>query len=230
MSRSSSAQVSSAGARASRRALSYPAAKVLLYLVELVARGGGYRLRGVHGWADPGTIEQHSKTWAVGELLRAQARRGRVLAHDARPLGESHPLWLYRIAQPGLDCLAESVNVWPAGVCDPNQGGDPQHVFLREGPLRALQALVLASDPARCSRRVWVPDQPQWRSARELNTLLASEDEAAGRRTRCFWSEDIRWLVMRAFADECIVDRTHVYQLSQTGARLRPLEWQDPRS
>lgn len=219
----------STGTRVSRRALSYPAAKVLLYLVELVARGGGYRLRGVHGWADAGAIEHLSQTWAVGELLRAQARRGRVFAHDARPLGESHPLWLYRIAQPGVDCLAESVNVWPAGVRDPNQGGDP-HVFLREGPLRAWQALVLAKDPARCGRRVWVPDQPQWRSARELNALLSSEDEAAGRRARCFWSEDLRWLVMRSFADECIVNRTHVYQLTEPGARLRPLEWQDPRS
>lgn len=220
----SAAKLSSAGA--TRRALSYPAANVLLYLVELVARGGGYRLRGVHGWADPGTIEQHSKTWAAGELLRAQARRGRVLAHDARPLGESHPLWLYRIAQPGMDCLAESAGVWPAGIRDPAPGGDP-HVFLREGPLRAWQALVLGAAAARCGRRVWVPDQPQWRSARELHALLASEDAAAGRRARSFWSEDVRWLVMRAFADECIVDRTHVYQLTETGARLRPLEWQD---
>lgn len=229
MSRSSTAQVSRAGARSSRGALSYPAAKVLLYLAELVARGGGYRLRGVHGWADAGAIEDLSQTWAVGELLRAQARQGRVFAHDARPPGESHSLWLYRIAQPGVDSLAELVNVWPAAVRDPRPGEDP-HVFLREGPLRAWQALVLASDAGRRARRVWVPDQPEWRSARELNALLEEVDEAAGNPVRCFWSESIRWLVTHRFAEERVVGRTHVYKLTLAGAQLRPLEWRDPRS
>lgn len=230
MSRSgSAAQASRAGAPTSRGALSYPTAKILLYLVELVARDGGYRLRGVSGWVDPGEIERHTKTWAVGELMRAQARRGRVLAHDARPPGESRPLWLYRISQIGVDCLAESVGVWPAGVREPNPGGDP-HVFLREGPLRAWQALVLATTPGIPCSREWVLEEPGWRSARELNALLASEDEAAGRTPRCFWNEDLRWMIAHKFADERVLERTHVYKLTKTGARLRPLEWKAPRS
>jgi hypothetical protein len=212
----------------SKATLSLPAAKVLLYLVELLARGGGYRLRGVHGWADPGEIERHSRTWAVSDLMRTQVRRGRVLAHDARPPGENRPLWLYRISQAGVDCLAESVGVWPAGVREPHPGGDP-HVFLREGPVRAWQALVLASNPCVPCTREWVAEEPGWRSARELNALLASEDEAAGRTGRSFWSEDLRWMLTHRFADERVVERTHVYKLTEAGARLRPLEWQDPR-
>lgn len=225
----SPAPVSRAAPPATGRPLRYAAAKVLLYLTELAARDGGYRLRGVRGWADPGEIERRTQTWAVSELLRVQVRRGRVIAYDARRPGERHPLWLYRIAQPGVDCLAESVGVWPAGVRDPWPGGDP-HVFLREGPLRAWQALKLASAPGRRTRRVWVPDQPEWCPARELNALLAAEDEAAGRTARCFWSEDLRWMVKHSFADEFVVERTHVYKLTAAGVQLRPLEWRDPGS
>lgn len=224
----STAQVSRGGTRALRGSLGYPAAKVLLYLAELAARDGGYRVRGVHGWADPGEIERQSRIWGVGELLRAQVRRGRVLAHDARPPGEGRPLWLYRISQAGADRLAESVGVWPAGVREPNPGGDP-HVLLREGPLRAWQALVLALDPLMRPTRVWIPDEPCWRSARELNALLASEDNAAGRTQRGFWSEDLRWHLVHAFAAEQVVGRTHVYRITPAGAQLRPLEWRDPR-
>jgi hypothetical protein len=138
--------VAHAGLRAPRTTLGYAAAKVLLYLLELHARGGGYRIRGMPGWADAATIECDTKTWGAGELLRVQARRGRVHAHDARAPGETRPTWLYRVAQPGADCLAESVGLWAAGVRDPKAGGDP-HVLLREGPLRAWQALKLASNP-----------------------------------------------------------------------------------
>jgi hypothetical protein len=225
----SAASVSRATPRGTGRPIGYAAAKVFLYLTELAARGGGYRLKGVRGWADPGEIERHTQTWAVSDLLRVQVRRGRVIAYDARPPGERHPLWLYRVAQPGVDCLAESVNVWPAGVREPRLGGDPR-VFLREGPLRAWQALKLASAPGRRARRVWVPDQPEWCPARELNALLAAEDEAVGRTARCFWSEDLRWMVRHSFADELVVDRTHVYKLTEAGVQLRPLEWRDPRS
>ncbi|MBB4635648.1 hypothetical protein [Longimicrobium terrae] len=208
--------------------LSYPTAKILLYLAELAARDGGYRLLGVRGWVDPSEIERQTRIWGAAELMRLQARRGRVLAHDARPPGEGRPLWLYRIAQVGVDSLAESVNVWPAGVGDPIPGGDPC-VFLREGPLRAWEALVLASKLGGSAVGEWVPGEPEWRTARELNGLLTDEDAAPGAWTRCFWSEDLRWLVSHAFAEQQIVDRTHVYRLTCVGAALRPLEWRDAR-
>lgn len=215
------------GVRVPRATLGYAAAKVLLYLLELHARGGGYRIRGMPGWAAAAGIERDTRTWGAGELLRVQARRGRVHAHDARAPGEARPTWLYRVAQPGADCLAESVGLWAAGVRDPRAGGDP-HVLLREGPLRAWQALKLASNPYVPLTREWIADEPGWRSARELNALLVEADETAGRTTRCYWSEDMRWLVMRRFAEERVVDRTHVYRLTQAGAELRPLEWRDP--
>jgi hypothetical protein len=208
--------------------LSYPTAKILLYLAELAAREGGYRLRDVRGWVDPGEIERQTRIWGAAELMRLQARRGRVLAHDARPPGECRPLWLYRIAQVGVDSLAESANVCPAGVSDPMPGGDP-HVFLREGPLRAWQALMLARNPGGPPTREWVPGEPEWRTARELNGLLADEDAAPGAWTRCFWSEDLRWHVSHVFAEQQIVDRTHVYRLTRVGAELQPLDWRDGR-
>lgn len=87
--------------------------------------------------------------------------------------------------------------------------------------------VVLHREPAAIygcrARCVWVPDQPQWRSARELNALLAEVDELAGRAVRCSWSENTRWLVRHRFADERIVERTHVYKLTLPGAELRPL-------
>jgi hypothetical protein len=219
--------VASTGVPAPRTTLGYAAAKILLYLLELSARGGGYRIRSVQGWADAAAIERDTRTWGAGELLRVHARRGRVHAHDVRAPGEARPSWLYLVAQPGADCLAESVGLWAAGVRDPNAGGDP-HVLLREGVLRAWQGLRLVSNPDLRLTRERLADGSDWRSARELNALLAEEDETAGRTARCFWSEDMRWLVMRRFAEECVINRIHVYRLTQAGAELRPLEWRDP--
>jgi hypothetical protein len=213
--------------RVTKTALGYPAAKILAYLLELVAHGGGYKIRGVRGWADAAVIERNSTTWGAGEVLRVQARRGRILQHDVRVPGEGRPTWAYRICQPGADCLAEAVGAWAAGIRDPDRSYDTQ-VLLRDGVAAALRGLRISAAAQVTSCRVWIADEPHWRSAREINALLAEDDDAAGRVARACWSEDLRWLVTRKFAEELVLDRTHLYRLTEAGARLRPLEWRDP--
>lgn len=84
-----------------------PAVKVLSWLLDLAVQRAGYTVRGVRGWATAEQIETGVKSWGTAELMRAEAKRGRVLQHDARPPRDSRPSWLYRISQPGAGGVTE---------------------------------------------------------------------------------------------------------------------------
>src|SRR5690349_6104167 len=96
--------------------LSEPAVKVLSWLLDLAAQRAGYTVRGAEGWASAEQIETDVKTWETAELMRAEAKRQRVLQHDARPPGDSRPRWLYRISRHGVDELAAALDVVPVGI------------------------------------------------------------------------------------------------------------------
>lgn len=83
--------------------ISDPAVRVLSWLLDLAVQRAGYTVRGVRDWATSEQIETGVKTWGTAELMRAEAKRGRVLQHDARPPGDSRPSWFYRISHPGAE-------------------------------------------------------------------------------------------------------------------------------
>lgn len=204
-----------------------PVIRVLAWLLDLAAQRAGFTVRGQPGWASADEIEAGARTWGTSELMRAQAKRGRVLEHDARAPGEVRPQWLYRISQRGVDELACALGVGSASMGNPERRTEPR-IFLRESTQHAIQGLCAALDPAAKPRRVWVPGQVGWRSSRELTAEMAREDEAVGRAYRWFTSEDLGWLVRLSFVEKRVVGRTHIYRLLPAGAELKPLEWREP--
>jgi hypothetical protein len=215
---------------ATRTLLSEPAVRVLVFLLDLAAQRAGYMVLGFSGWACADQIEAGARTWGTSELMRALARRGRVLQFDARAPGEVRPVWIYRISQTGADELAAFLGLAAAGVPAPANGEEPR-ILIRKSTWHAIEGLRAALDPAAKSGREWISGETGWRSSRELTTSMAREDEAAGTTSyRWFNSEDLRWLVRLRFAEERVIDRTHVYRLLPLGAALRPLEWKEPRN
>ena len=203
--------------------LSQPAVKVLSWLLDLAAQRAGYTVRGAEGWASAEQIEAGVKTWGTAELMRAEAKRQRVLQHDARPRGDSRPRWLYRISRHGVNELATVLDVVPVGIDDPPVQDEPR-VLLRESVRDAIEGLRAALDPETRPRRVWVEGEVGWRSSRELTSEMAKEDEAAGRPYRWFSSDDLRWLVRLGYAEERVIRGVHVYRLTPVGAALQPLD------
>jgi hypothetical protein len=162
--------------------------------------------------------------------MRAQARKQRVLEHDARAPGETRPRWLYRISQHGLDEVARTLGLSSPTVGKSEQKNEPG-IFLRDSTQHAISGLRSALHPEVGACREWVEGETGWRSAREFTTAMAEEDDAADRpRYRWFNSEDLRWLVRLGFVEERVIGRTHVYRLLPAGAALKPLEWREPRN
>ncbi|HEX6369814.1 MAG TPA: hypothetical protein VF006_12920 [Longimicrobium sp.] len=211
------------------RPISDPAVKVLSWLLDLAVQRAGYTVRGVRGWATSEQIETGVKTWGTAELMRAEARYGRVLQHDARPPGDSRPSWLYRISQPGADQLAAARDIVPPRIRPP-LGQDEPRVLVRENAWHAIEGLGTALNPGVRSRRVWVAGEVGWRSSRELTSAMAKEDEAAGRRYRWFTTDDLRWLVRMGYAEKRVIRGVHVYRLTPLGAAIHSLKWTPPRS
>jgi len=209
--------------------ISDPVVRVLSWLLDLAVQRVGYTVRGVPGWATAEQIETGIKTWGTAELMRAEAKRGRVLQHDARPPGNSRPSWLYRVSQAGVDQLAVARDTVPPRISPPLDQDEPR-VLVRENAWHAIEGLRSAADPEVRPRRVWVEGEVGWRSSRELTSAMAKEDEAAGRRYRWFTTDDLRWLVRLGYAEKRIICGVLVYRLTTVSATLQALEWPDSES
>ncbi len=210
-------------------AVSNPVIRALAWLLDLAAQRAGYTVRGQPGWAGADEIEQGVRGWGTGEMMRAHAKRGRVLEYDARAPGETRPRWLYRISRKGAEELARTLGVGSPGVADPEEAAETR-VLLRDSTQHVITGLQAALDPDVKPAREWIPGEPGWRSSRDLTLQMAREDGASGVDSdRWFTTEDIRWLVRLGFVEERVVDRTHIYRLRPSGAALRALEWRKPR-
>jgi hypothetical protein len=209
--------------------LSEPALRALAWLLDLAAQRAGFTVLGKPGWASADDIESGVRGWGTHEMMRAQAKRGRVLQYDARAPGELRPRWLYRISQKGIDDLGRALGITSPAVSEPEARREPR-IFLRDTTQHAISGLRAALDSTAKARREWVKGEVGWRSSRELTAEMAREDEAAGRpHYRWFNSEDMRWLVRLGFVEERVVGKSHVYRLLPAGAELRALEWRDPK-
>lgn len=201
--------------------------KLLSFLLDLLSRSAGYEVRGARGWATSKQIQTSTKVWATHEFMRAQAKVGRVIGHDARAPGQEKPLWLYRVSQKGADAIAAALGVPAATVEDPPHPEETR-VLLTESARHALAALKAAREaPAEPPRR-WVEGETGWRSALELTAEQDLASRIADTFGRSFTGDDLRWLAKIGLAESRIVGHTHVYRLLPRGAEIQTLEWREP--
>jgi hypothetical protein len=208
--------------------ISHRAIRALTYLLELVAREAGYLVHGVRGWATAWAVEEEMSTWSSSELMGGQAACGRATRADVRAPGDAKAVWAYRITQKGIDAVAAAVGTSPAGI-DPPGGEKGSAVYIRDGAWVALCALrsVVESPPK--WEKIWIVGESGWQSSRQLTRLVELEDEKDGLSPgRSFFSEDLAWLARVGYAERRVIEKTHIYRVTPTGAAAQRLDWKEP--
>lgn len=213
---------------AKRRELQPDLWAALDWLRKLEAGGGGYRRRGVRGWARREEAEAGAGVF-LWERLPKLHRAGLVDRDDVRSPGRTRPLWLYRVTEAGVRVLARGQPyrpVAPPGPPDPDDGA----VYLPDGARGALEALRLAlMDPA---PGMALPHERGWRTGSELTALLAAQPGGVG--SRGFYSESLSWLVRAGLAERRTVtvawrgQPVVVWRATPAGGVLQLIEWREP--
>lgn len=201
--------------------------QLLVFLLDLATGDAGYEVRGASGWATASQIQKRTKVWSTHELMRAQARVGRVLEHDARVPGQAKPRWLYRITQKGADAIARALGS-PAAAVEAPPRQEETRVLLDDAPRQAIEALRSALDAPMQQAREWIPGEAGWRSSLELTAEMDLAVASADRTGRWFTGEDVRWLARVGLVESRVLGHTHVYRLLPAGAALQVLEWREP--
>lgn len=209
--------------------------ELLAYLRDLERGRGGYELYGVRGWASAPEIQEAVENrrrernaprveFSGGaDELRSLASRRLLSRVDARIPGATAPVWLYRIKDAGARRVAAAAGEEHSRVKAPRDRPETR-VFVRPAVRAALDALRHADQHP--GRTEWVPDQPEWRTSRELTAWLKTR-RAGGKTPRIFFADDLAACVQYGFAerrDEPAI----IYRLTQFGRDVRPLVWRDP--
>lgn len=200
---------------------------LLVFLLDLMARNAGYTVRGAAGWATAKQIQARTHVWATHELMRAQARLGRVLEHDARVPGQAKSRWLYRITQKGADAIARALGS-PVVTVEAPPRQEESRVLLDDAPRQGIEALRSALDAPMQQAREWIPGEAGWRSSLELTAEMDLAIASADGTGRWFTGEDVRWLARVGLVESRVLVHTHVYRLLPAGAALQLLEWREP--
>lgn len=215
----------------SRGHLSVSATRVLEWFLNLAVQRAGFTVLTVPGWA--GLREVSSAVGAAvatSDLVRLQAKLGRLHAHDARATGEPRPSWVYRLSQTGSETLARTLGV-PAATMPPPPVVEETRIFVRVSTQDCIAGLRAALDNSGSGpQREWVPGETGWITSLELTNAMQREDETTFRdRYRWFTAEDLVWLVTYGYAQKRMIrDRLFAYRLTPAGAALQPLMWAEP--
>jgi hypothetical protein len=206
---------------------------VLAYLRRL-ARGGGYELAGVRGWATAADVGDATGLSGAGDDLRAAVQRRELVREDVSVPDATAPVWVYRITDDTARKLAELEGGEHIPIQPPNQAG-PARVYLRPGVAVLVDALRDAFHNS-TFRRARIPGEPEWRTCRELSAWLWDEADRTGVK-RSFLSDDLQWAVKNglierrelppppnSFTSAPVV----IYRLTVTGAAVHPLVWHEP--
>ena len=210
--------------------------ELLEYLRDLERGRGGYELYGVRGWASAPEIQEAVQNrrrernaprveFSGGaDELRALASRRRLLSRvDARIPGASAPVWLYRIKDAGARRVATATGDEHSRVKAPRDRPETR-VFIRPQVRAALDALRHADQHP--GRREWVPNQPEWRTSRELTGWLQTR-RGGGKTPRIFFADDLAACVQYGFAERRDQPAI-IYRVTQFGRDVRPLVWRNP--
>jgi hypothetical protein len=195
---------------------------ILRFLRDLEAREAGYEYEGIRGWAGVSDVCGASGVWLSSERLRDACVRQVVDRVDARVPGSPNPFYIYRISENGVADLA----AWADQPCTrqlPPRCVNAAEVraFLAPGAAAALDALQHArSEP---TRREWVPDEPAWRTSRELTEWLKAEGERTGVQ-RVFFSDELQRLVRYRLAERRDKPKP-IYRITEAGIELKVLQW-----
>jgi len=209
----------------------------LRFFTRLAARGAGYELRGVRGWAHADDVQRWLRGYRWSELLGSlalakgpQLDRVRVSPPDAK--GTSY---VYRIAEIGIEAARP---LFPADLPHIPAPGPPDpesRVYLRDGARWALDVLRDAFHAGGKQHRM--NGEPGWLTATEIRKPLEAWNRLHGHVGGCRIVNDTDTL---ALISSGLIEKVHVqlawgrdkpvamYRVTPVGLSAELLEWHEP--
>lgn len=152
-------------------------AVALRYLRYLIVREGGYRQRGVLGWALREDVERATGQRLPERLSRLHAK-GLLDRVDVQTPHLQRPLWMYRITQAGSDLIAARDRVARRSIPPLSPASEDQldtAIYIPPGAFQGLQALRRAMEIRAISQLL--PAEPGWCTLHDLRVWIAGEED-----------------------------------------------------
>lgn len=201
---------------------------------DLAERVHGFEARGVRGWARAADVTAILQRLcpALGyaspaEELRLglQHDRSCYVRQDVRVAGARSPVWIYRATNRGARLVSEAHHRAHVALAEPAAGVETR-MWVPSSAIAALEALrYAAANPA--GGREWVPNEPAWRSSRELTKITEWLADAGGKHGT-FQPGDLSWLTAAGLVMRHNEGQAVLYRLMPAGEAAHRLEWHGP--
>lgn len=200
------------------------------YLWQLAAHRGGYRVRGVRGWAHLTDVED-AVCRALWDQLSPLCHRGLLDRQDVRAPTRARPVWVYRITEMGIFAVRGDVKPPYPPVPKPRARHDAA-VYAPDRQRGALLLLRAAyGDPAvpvRFGGRGWLTGREMGARVQARNRARTVREWGHGTSFYAVDGTDLRWLVSYGLAERRNdPERAKVvwWRVTELGRSVRLLEW-----
>lgn len=209
----------------------------LRYFAQLAARGAGYELRGVRGWAHADDVQRRHRGYRWGETLGIMAAAGQLDRELASPPEAKSASYVYRISEKGLRDARAVLSEPPPLIPAPGPPESALRIYVRPGGLLALEALREAYRRGPKPHRM--NGEPGWLTPSELRQPADEWNRLHGSvcNYRVIQDTDIVALIQAG-----LMEKTHVtlawgrdkpvvlYRATVAGRTAELLEWYEPES
>ena len=207
----------------------------LRYFAELAARGAGYELRGVCGWAHADDVQLRLRGYRWAELLSTLAASGQLDRERASPPQAKSPNYVYRITEKGLQEARALLAAPLPSIPAPGSPESALRIHARPGGRWALEALREAY--RRGPKRYRMNGEPGWLTPSELREQITAWNRQHGDvgTYRAIHDTDTVALIAAG-----LIEKTHVtlawgrnapvvmYRATEAGRTAELLEWYEP--
>lgn len=207
----------------------------LRFHAELAARGAGYELRGVRGWAHADDVQRRHHGYRWADVLATLAASGQLDRELASPPQAKSPSYVYRITESGL-CEASALLATPLPpIPAPGPPDAALRVYVRPGGRWALEALREAYRRGPKPHRM--KGEPGWLTPMELREPVAAWNRLHGEVCAYRVIQDTDTVALIAAG---LIEKTHVtlawgrdkpvvmYRATEAGRTAELLEWYEP--
>jgi hypothetical protein len=207
----------------------------LRYFADLAARGAGYELRGVRGWAHADDVQLRHRGYRWAELLATLSESGRLDRELASPPQAKTPSYVYRISEKG----AQEARAFLAAPLPPIPAPGPPdgalRIYARPGGRWALEALRDAYRRGPKTHRM--KGEPGWLTPTELREPITAWNRVHGDVGTYRMIHDTHTVALIAAG---LIEKTHVtlawgrnapvvmYRATEAGRTAELLEWYEP--
>lgn len=204
----------------------------LRYFAMLAARGAGYELRGVRGWAHADDVRRVHRGYRWGELLGTMAGAGHLDREPVGPPAARSPSYVYRISATGIREAGELLSTPLPPIAPPGLPVGGLRIHARPGERWALEALREAHRRGPKAHRM--NSEPGWLTSAEMRAPAEAWNRLHGYvgGYRVIDDTDLLALVQDGLVEKAYVPLAWgrstpvvMYRATEAGRTAELLEW-----